>query len=304
MISIIIPTYHSKERLIANLRHNVQFINQADEVIVVNDYPVENLERDLREFSQIKYIQHEKNTGFGGAVNDGVAKANGDFILLLNDDVLLIDNSYQKAVTYFSKDSNLFAVSFAQSDKPNHCFGKNTLFWRRGLPYHRGRDSTTSGTNGWAEGGSALFSREKWNVLGGFSPLFSPFYWEDIDLSYRAWKKGYTIEFDADIIVNHHHESTIGTYFPKKAVEIIAFRNQFIFTWKNISDTSYIISYIFFFFYNLFYYTIIKQKIAFVIGFLQAVKVLLSSGLAFQKQINIMSDHTVFQKLSSTLHQK
>jgi len=304
MISIIIPTYHSKERLIRNLKHNFQFIHPDDEVIIVNDYPQENIEKDLQQFQNIVYIQHKKNTGFGGAINDGVAQAKGDFILLLNDDVLLLDGSYQKALPYFTKDSNLFAVSFAQSDTSRRRFGKNTLFWRRGLPYHRGRDSHNSGINGWAEGGSALFSRQKWDILGGFSLLYSPFYWEDIDLSFRAWKKGYSVLFASDIVVDHHHESTIGTYFQKRNIEIISFRNQFIFTWKNISDTSYILSYFFFFFYNFFYYTIIKQKIEFFIGFLQASQRLLTYGLAFQKQTNIVSDHTVFQKLNEALHQK
>ncbi|PJE58197.1 MAG: glycosyltransferase family 2 protein, partial [Candidatus Portnoybacteria bacterium CG10_big_fil_rev_8_21_14_0_10_36_7] len=48
--------------------------------------------------------------------------------------------------------------------------------------------------------------------LNGFDELYSPFYWEDIDLSYRAWKTGYTVLFDPQVLVEHHHETTIRTF--------------------------------------------------------------------------------------------
>ena len=60
-----------------------------------------------------------------------------------------------------------------------------------------------------------------WLKLGGMDTLYSPFYWEDIDLSYRAWKSGYQILYDPNIIVEHHHESTIAKYFDKKKVSDI-----------------------------------------------------------------------------------
>ena len=73
-----------------------------------------------------------------------------------------------------------------------------------------------------------------------FYDLFNPFYWEDIDLSYRAWKSGYQILYDPNIKVKHQHESTIGKYFDKNNVAKIAFRNQIIFQWKNLTDSDLI----------------------------------------------------------------
>ena len=42
--------------------------------------------------------------------------------------------------------------------------------------------------------------------LGGFDGLYDPFYWEDIDLSYRAQKSGYKVIFEPKSIVTHEHE--------------------------------------------------------------------------------------------------
>ena len=68
--------------------------------------------------------------------------------------------------------------------------------------------------------------------MAGFNKIYAPFYWEDIDLSYRAKKHGYQIIFDSQIEVIHHHESTIGRYFSSEKIREVAFRNQLIFNWQ------------------------------------------------------------------------
>ena len=88
----------------------------------------------------------------------------------------------------------------------------------------------------WVSGGSGIFRRDYWMTLGGMDEkLFSPFYWEDLDLGYRALKRGYRLLWDPDSRVLHEHESTIGL-LPKKYVDRIRERNQLIFIWKNITS--------------------------------------------------------------------
>ena len=67
--------------------------------------------------------------------------------------------------------------------------------------------------------------------------LYSPFYWEDIDLSYRALKAGYKLVFEPKSIIGHYHEQgKIKSEFSPEEVKRIAYRNQFTFIWKNLSD--------------------------------------------------------------------
>ena len=75
--------------------------------------------------------------------------------------------------------------------------------------------------------------------------LYNPYYWEDIDLSYRAKKAGYKILFEQKSIVVHKHEkgSVMQNYSPSHTKKI-AYRNQFIFIWKNITDTRLLLSHI------------------------------------------------------------
>lgn len=218
--------------LVKNLGHNLKYLKDC-EVIVVNDDPTTSVRNELKALP-VTLIENRKNLGFAGAVNAGVDKASGEFVLLLNTDVVLKDDYWKKAVDLMKKNPEVFAISFAQDEKDGSTVGKNTFFWSNGFFMHKKAPDLQVGRNGWAEGGSCLIRKTYFDGLGGFDEIFSPFYWEDIDLSYRAWKAGYMVLFEPSIRVEHHHESTIGKYFDKKRIEQIATRNQFIFTWKNM----------------------------------------------------------------------
>ena len=271
MISVIIPTYKNKWSLLHNLKHNIPYLDRA-EIIIVNDNPRIDLKKDLGKFTNVILIENEKNCGFGESVNRGVKKAKHPYVMLLNDDVLFQNDAYESAIDHFTKDSSLFAVGFAQKEKDGNIVGKNRFFWRRGLFFHQKANDLKSGETGWAEGGACIIDRKKFEELGGFDLMYSPFYWEDIDLSYRAKKAGYKIIFDPGIVVEHHHESTIGKHFSKDFVKTIAFRNQFLFMWKNATSREKLIHF-FFFPFNLCYY-LFKGEFAFVKGFFEAVRTL------------------------------
>lgn len=235
MISIVIPTYKNKKIFVENMKHNLPFM-QGNEIIVVNDDPAESIEPEMRKFRKVVLIENETNLGFSGAVDTGIRCASHRFVMLLNSDVLLWDKSYEKAQEKLQKHEKLFAVSFAQREKNGSVVGKNRIYWKNGFFTHDKAENMTSGITAWAEGGACMLNKEIYKTIGGFDPLYSPYYWEDIDLSYRAWKQGYEVMFDRDILVEHHHESTIGKYFNQGRIKTIAYRNQFFFIWKNITD--------------------------------------------------------------------
>src|SRR3990167_3773873 len=160
-------------------------------------------------------------------------------MLLLNTDVTIKENP-QSLLTYFEKNQKLFAVSFAQIEKNGEVVGKNRLYFDKGFVMHSKAHNLKPGLNAWAEGGACLIQRKYLNKLGNFCEMYAPFYWEDIDLSYRAYAAGWEIYFDPSYVVNHQHESTIHSFFDTKYVKTIAYRNQFIFTWLNMHEKNYL----------------------------------------------------------------
>jgi GT2 family glycosyltransferase len=268
-ISVIIPSYKNKELLINLLRYNLQFLKEC-EVIVVNDYPQESLKNDLREFKKVILIENTENKGFAGTINVGVNAAKHHYVMLLNSDVKLLDKSYEKALEHFEKNTNLFAVTMSQKEKDGTIVGKNRIFWQNGFIQHSKAKDLEFGKTAWAEGGSCVIDKKKFLELNGLDEIFSPFYWEDLDLSYRAWKSGWEVVFDPHILVEHHHESTIGKYFDQNRIQTIAYRNQFIFNWKNLTNPDLLFRHKMLLAKHLVYY-LLKGNTPFIKGFFQAL---------------------------------
>lgn len=237
MISVIIPVYKNKTEFLKNLEHNMKFLVDC-EIIVVNDDPSKSLSQDFKSIPKVVLIENEQNMGFGQTVNIGVNHSHNDYIMLLNSDVILNDVNFLHTLIQFKTNPSLFGISFAQRERNNAVIGKNRIYWADGFFSHSKSPDLIYGKNGWAEGGTCMLDKSKFLTIGGFDTLYSPFYWEDVDLSYRAWKSGYEIIFDPATEMIHHHESTIGKYFSKNFIQTIALRNQLIFIWKNITDKS------------------------------------------------------------------
>jgi len=292
-ISVVIPNYNGEEILKKNLPKVLDAVGDA-EVIVVDDASVDGSLKALENFkSKIKVIANEKNLGFSLTVNKGVKAASGGIVILLNTDVVPEKDFVSPLLSHF-EDETIFAVGCMDKSIEG---GKTVLRgrglgkWSRGFLVHsRGEVDKTDTL--WVNGGSGAFRKSLWEKLGGFNELYTPFYWEDIDLSYCALKSGYKIAFEPKSVVIHEHEKgSIKSAYSDFEVKTIAYRNQFIFVWKNITDLSLSLSHIFWFPYHI-VAAILRLDWAFCIGFFKAFillpKIIKSSNM--EKKLFILKD--------------
>jgi len=89
----------------------------------------------------------------------------------------------------------------------------------------------------WLHRGAVAMDRRKYLWLEGLDSLYAPFYFEDVDLSYRAWKVGWKCLLAANSHVSHRHRLSIPSA-GEGFLHLIVRRNQYIFFWKNINDLS------------------------------------------------------------------
>ena len=227
-VSIIIPNWNGKNLLEKNLP--TVLATGADDVIVSDDGSTdESVEFLKKNFPQVKILAH-KRLGFAGNCNRGVGVAKGEIVVLLNTDVIP-EKDFLKPLKEDFQDPKVFAVSF---NEPNLSWAK--IKWVNGFVEHEpGPKIDKIHLSAWASGGSAAFRKTIWEKLGGFDEIYKPFYWEDLDLSYRAWKRGYEILWDPRAVVHHQHEETIKR-FPQNYIRLISERNQLLFIWKNINN--------------------------------------------------------------------
>jgi GT2 family glycosyltransferase len=270
-ISIVIPNYNGEELLRKNLPKVIDAVESA-EVIVVDDCSVDKSLEVLNSFSgKIRIVKNDKNLGFSSTINRGVGEAKGDVVFLLNSDVIPEKGFLVPLISHF-KDEKVFAVGcMDKSIEKNGIVlrGRGIGAWKRGFLMHS-RGEINKFNTLWVNGGSGAFRKSIWNKLGGFNELYNPFYYEDIDMSYRAQKSGYKVIFEPKSIVIHEHEkgAIINTYSDFQ-VKAIAYRNQFIFVWKNITDFSMKLSHLFWLPYHILS-AILRNDMAFMKGMLSA----------------------------------
>ncbi len=237
-LSVVIPNYNGQNLLKKNLPKALEAVGDA-EVIVVDDASSDKSLEVLGNFEKrIKIIRNEKNFGFSSTVNRGVKTAKGDIIILLNSDVIP-EREFLKPLLSHFENEKIFAAGCMDKSLENGKIvlrGRGIGAWKKGFFVHsRGEVDKTNTL--WVNGGSGAFRKSIWERLGGFNELYNPFYWEDIDLSYRALKCGYKIVFEPKSIVIHEHEKgAIKKKFSSTRIRSISYKNQFIFVWKNATD--------------------------------------------------------------------
>lgn len=228
--SVVIPNFNGKNLLEKNLPDVLKL--SADEFIVVDDASTDkSVEFLVEKYPKIKIIKNDKNLGFIKSVNTGVKQLVGDLIILLNNDVTPVLDFTDSIKKYF-ENPKVFAVSF---NEPNWSYAV-AAFKNGFLEHSPGPKTNQAHISFWASGGSAAFRKSIWEELGGFDEIYEPFYWEDIDLSYRAWKSGFEVWWEPKATVSHSHETTISSHFSKKYINTVSERNRLLFIWKNITD--------------------------------------------------------------------
>ena len=276
--SIVIPNYNGYELLKKNLPKVLSACQKWGkddwEIVISDDASSDNSVRFIREnYPQVKIVENKVNLRFAQNCNTGVRKANGKIIILLNSDVVPKEDFLSPLLKHFQDDS-VFAVGCKEKDTINGntiLSGRGIVKFKRGLALHKRADNQTDTYTSWVSGGSGAFDRDKWLFLGGMDKLFRPAYEEDRDLSYVALKHGWKILFEPKSLVFHHHEATNQKEFDNKKIQIISFKNQLLFVWKNITDLNYLIKHFFWLPYHL-VFTSIRSRGMFLIGFCLALK--------------------------------
>lgn len=242
-VSVIIPVYRGQRHLEANLPVLLAAAQRQDglEVIVVDDGSADKTPEFLADrFPQVTVVALGVNRGFAGACNAGARAARGEIVYFLNSDARG-EEGFLVPVLGALSDSTVFAVGSREVGSDGA--GSVTVpvpFFRFGLFGHLYRRTAGMPSRPipsfFVSAGHAAFSREKFLLLGGFDDLYRPFYWEDIDLCYRAWRRGWSVLLHPESRVQHAGQGTIGRFYTPATIQSIYWKNRFLFVWKNVRD--------------------------------------------------------------------
>jgi O-antigen biosynthesis protein len=253
--SVVIPNWNGKDLLAKYLPSVVAALagNADNEIVVVDNGSTDGSAEFVRTaFPQVKLVALERNLGFGGGSNAGFRAASNDVVVLLNSD-MRVEQDFLAPLLEGFHDPQVFAVScqifFSDPRKLREETGLTQAWWQDGSLRVRHRiDPAVDCLYPcfYGGGGSCAFNRRKFLELGGFDHLLAPFYLEDTDLGYLAWKRGWKVLYQPHSVVYHEHRGTIGKRFSEAYIQTVLKKNFALFCWKNIHEWPRLISHFFF----------------------------------------------------------
>jgi GT2 family glycosyltransferase len=223
LLSVVIVNYRqwrNTARLAGQLLSGLADRDAASEVVIVdNGSPAHRLRRRLRRTEAVSLRCWGRNLGFSRGVNEGCRLSRGDWFLLLNPDVTVEPGFLGRVHEHINRlsadDSNVGVVGFQILDRGGQLqpsagqfpgflgtllgvLRKRSARKCRLIPDQRPRRVQ------WVTGCCLLIRRECFEQVGGFDRDFF-LYYEDVDFCRRATQAGWSVWYEPQLRITHHH---------------------------------------------------------------------------------------------------
>lgn len=263
--SVIIVNFNVKDFLAHALRtiqKSIDFATQKRPELKTEIFVVDNASDDgsidmmRSHFPEVNTIENKKNLGFARANNIALDRSSGDYILLINPDTLVQEDTVDVMITAFENDPEIGMagckilnpdgtlqlacrrgfptpwVAFTKISGLSAIFPKTKLFGKYNVTY---RDPDQNYDVDAISGSFMMIRRDVYEKVGGLDESFF-MYGEDLDWCYRIQSAGWKIRYIADTqIIHYKGESTRRSDID----EIRTFyKAMSVFVEKNISRSS------------------------------------------------------------------
>jgi len=219
--SIIIPTidnvHYLSQAVASVLNHSKDF-----EILVIDNAGSDSTKEYVGGISKVNnnvsYIALDTNKGFGGAINVGLHRAKGDYLILFNDDALATPNWLTQMLAAMRRYEKKFKVRVGLAGPATNFAGGRQQ--AQGIQYnvqnvdkfaeefHKSHINNVD-ESGFLSGFCLLFKRRVWEDVGDFDEIFFPGGYEDNDFLLRANEKGWYGMISGDTFVHHFGSKTI-----------------------------------------------------------------------------------------------
>ena len=210
-LSIVIPTFNRKEKLIRLLR-SIDDCNSNDcEIIVVDDHSTDGTDEIIKDFPQVKYIKHQQETLVAKSLNDGISMATSELVMVIDDDNVVANDTISKLVEYMNNNPEVGVAGpvscyLSIPNKVMYAGSIYTKFTRRTVFLHRNSSaSTLNGKSIEADGiaNSFMFRKSLALEVGLIPYKRVPWNGEDGYLIYKIKKLGKKVVVLGDSKIYH-----------------------------------------------------------------------------------------------------
>ncbi|HEY9166343.1 MAG TPA: glycosyltransferase [Candidatus Kryptonia bacterium] len=224
-VSVVIVSYNVRgflENLLASLRRALEGV--PSETIVVDNFSDDDTVEFVRKnHPNVKLIENRTNVGFGRANNQGVSASTGEYLLIINPDAVVAEDTVKRMLEFSEKHPESGAssckvlnadgtlqkscrrsfptpwVAFTKISGLSFLFPRTKMFGKYNLTYLNPGECHEVD----AIGGSFMFiPRAVFKKVGGFDEDYF-MYGEDLDLCYKIKKAGYKIYYNPETTAIH-----------------------------------------------------------------------------------------------------
>ncbi len=240
-LAVLIPTYNAVGQVEPLLRQLValqEVHGPRLRIIVTDDASTDGTASHIeRSFPAVTVLRAEFNGGFGANVMRGMGAVSEQYLALLNSDIELLGDPFPALLDTLHQNRHIFALMpLVYNTGRGVVENFARLYARRGLVWHH--DTALAGE--WTAvvqellkepvklaavladyaadrpaipsllcGAAFVCSTQRFMDIGGFDPRYQPFYWEDVDLDYKARRIGLSCAVAPQVCVLHRHSETI-----------------------------------------------------------------------------------------------
>ena len=176
------------------------------------------------------------------SLNDVVEGRDEEIVVILNNDMRFDAEFVDPLIEHMSQ-SDVFAVGARllewdgsrQQNAPRRGWIERGWFYKRWATEIEGAAHTLE-----APGGASAYRRWMFVELGGFDSLYRPGYYEDFDLAYRAWARGWRSIYEPRSVIYHRESVTLTEVLGHGRRARVHMRNHLLFTAKNIGGIGFL----------------------------------------------------------------
>ncbi len=232
-LSIIINHYRTPEILrncLKSIRENLKDSGFDWEIVVTDSATIEQTEQMMaEEFSDVIFLPNQENIGFGKSINAALEKARGEYIFIINADIVVDEKgAIGKMLEYMAEHpeigmlgpklwniNNTWQQSCFRFYTPMTVFYRRTLlgktsFGRKNLNDFLMKDILDKGeitepiAVDWLMGSAMMVRSKDLEKVGGFDERYF-MYFEDVDWARRFWENGLKVVYFPKVTMYHYH---------------------------------------------------------------------------------------------------
>jgi GT2 family glycosyltransferase len=235
-VSVILVLWNQCELTFMCLSSLEKHLPKDVEVIIIDNDSTDETKNLLKHIDGAKIYYNSENIGFLKACNKAVDYANGEYILFLNNDTILLPNSIEAAISCFNEEKNVGAVGAKIINLDGNLQEAGHITWSDGscLGYGRGENPDMNKFKfrrpvDYCSGAFLMTPAELFRKLNGFDERFAPAYYEDTDYCLRIWESGHSVYYEPNAVIYHFE---FGSSNVKKATDFME-KNKTLFKDKH-----------------------------------------------------------------------